>query len=233
MDIRTPSDQDAVYRDRFQPYQASSSLLVYGTQRFVAGNNSSPDLRFFDFRSPQPYRHTAGLPCSSASPSPARSYLRDVPETTAAGLSADIDVCDHWSGRQCVWHAQSASDSWRPDATMHLGDVSYDRVSSLAKSSDDASSFYCGVRGSVVEASLTLAEDITTQRVDLAAPPGWAAVKASGVSLMETGVGLCSTDEFMESFNGVPKLFQQKSSESAQGPSPRSRLDPSFRVAGE
>lgn len=230
MDIRTPSDHDAVYRDRFQPYQASSSLLVYGTERFVAGNNTGPDVRFFDLRSPKPYHHTTALPCSAEPPTPPRSFYRAAPGASTADATA---VCDPCAGRLCNWHAQSRSHSWRPDAIVHLGDPAYDRISSLAKSSDTAASFYCGMRGAAVEATWQLSEDVGASSAVRPAPPGWTASWGSGVSLMETGVSLCSTEEWSEEFNGVPKLFtQRRPPPGQQGPASRSRLDSAFRLAG-
>lgn len=219
-----------MYRDRFQPYQASSSLLVYGTERFVAGNNSAPNIRLFDFRSPKSYHHSTALPCSAQSPSPARSYYRETP-AEAMGLDegSAASVCDPWTGRLCNWHAKSQSDAWRPDATLHFGDAAYDRISFLTKASDTSESFYCGVRGAVVEASWQLSEDVTPKGLQRNAPPGWTASEGSGTSLMETGVSLCSSEEWMEEFNGVPKLFHQRY---PPNPPSASRLDSAFRVAG-
>lgn len=71
LDMRTPSDHDATYRDPFQPYNPSNALLVYGTQRFVAAGATEPAVRIFDFRYPKPYYHSDALPCSGYQPTPA------------------------------------------------------------------------------------------------------------------------------------------------------------------
>ncbi|KAL6875045.1 hypothetical protein J3F83DRAFT_729642 [Trichoderma novae-zelandiae] len=188
-DLRTPSLHDVLYRDGFQPYQASSSLLVYGSERFVAGNNCSPDLRFFDFRFPKAYHHTSAMPCSADAPLPGRPYqygaINDID-----GLRLDsFDKCDSSSGRTCTWHHLSRQDGWRPDAVMHIYSSSMDRVHSLAKASDLSTSFYCGVRGALVEATHALAEDVDAVVSRRSAPEGWQANDPEGrASLIETGV---------------------------------------------
>ncbi|PTB68986.1 hypothetical protein BBK36DRAFT_1112678 [Trichoderma citrinoviride] len=189
-DLRTPSDHDVLYRDGFQPYQASSSMLVYGSERFVAGNNCSPDLRFFDFRFPKAYHHTSALPCSANAPFPGRPYQYGA-VNDLDGLQLDpVDQCDSSSGRTCTFHHLSRQDSWRPDAVMHIYSSSMDRVHSLAKASDVSTSFYCGVRGALVEATYAVAEDVDAVASRRSAPEGWQANDPEGrASLIETGVG--------------------------------------------
>ncbi|RFU75541.1 hypothetical protein TARUN_6704 [Trichoderma arundinaceum] len=190
-DLRSPSAHDALYRDGFQPYQASSSMLVYGSERFVAGNNCSPDIRFFDFRFPKSYHHTSAMPCSASAPIPGRPYqYGTVNELDGLQLDA-VEKCDSSSGQTCNWHRLSRLDSWRPDAVMHIYSASMDRVHCLAKASDLSTSFYCGVRGALVEATYSLAEDVYSGVSRRSHPEGWQANDPEGrVSLMETGVGL-------------------------------------------
>ncbi|KAL6892835.1 hypothetical protein HDV57DRAFT_200454 [Trichoderma longibrachiatum] len=189
-DLRTPSNHDVLYRDGFQPYQGSSSLLVYGSERFVAGNNCSPDLRFFDFRFPKAYHHTSALPCSAHAPFPGRPYQYGAVNDLDGLQLAPVDTCDSASGRTCTWHHLSRQDNWRPDAVMHIYSSSMDRVHCLAKASDLSTSFYCGVRGALVEATYALAEDGDAVASRRSAPEGWQAGDPEGrASLIETGVG--------------------------------------------
>ncbi|EHK23818.1 uncharacterized protein TRIVIDRAFT_190731 [Trichoderma virens Gv29-8] len=188
-DLRTPSAHDVLYRDGFQPYQASSSMLVYGSERFVAGNNCSPDLRFFDFRFPKAYHHTSAMPCSAKTPLPGRPHQYGAINEVDELQINPVEECDSASGRSCTWHHLSRQDSWRPDAVMHIYSASMDRVHSLAKASDLSTSFYCGVRGALVEATYALAEDIDSIVSRRSASEGWQAVDPEGrASLIETGI---------------------------------------------
>ncbi|EGR47262.1 uncharacterized protein TRIREDRAFT_79708 [Trichoderma reesei QM6a] len=209
-DLRTPSDHDVLYRDGFQPYQGSSSLLVYGSERFVAGNNCSPDLRFFDFRFPKAYHHTSALPCSADAPFPGRPYQYGA-VNDLDGLQLDpVDKCDSASGRACTWHHLSRQDSWRPDAVMHIYSSSMDRVHCLAKASDLSTSFYCGVRGALVEATHALAEDVDAVASSRSAPEGWQASDPEGrASLIETGVGRRDGDSQLDeqTQTRMPELY--------------------------
>ncbi|XP_044719163.1 F-box domain, cyclin-like protein [Hirsutella rhossiliensis] len=184
LDIRTPSNRDVVYRDRFQPYCTSSSLLVYGTERFVAGGNSEAVLRIFDFRYPKPYLHFNALHCSDQSPCPeapeiAHARLSREGRQVSAGLPNQEPAtpfssrCEPGHRRVCRWHGQSRLPDWRPDATVFLGTDADDRVFSLAKASDLSDSFYCGLRGAIVEATPILAEDVHSEAAKPPAPPGW------------------------------------------------------------
>ena len=217
-DIRSPFDKVSVYRDRFQPFQGGSSLLVYGTNRFVSGSNFGPDLRFFDFRFPKSYHHTDALPCSGSSPWP--RVVRQYDDGAVGNNSLKADKCDHLRDITCNWHSQSKRDEWRPDAVLHVGNsYMYDRVYSLAKASDLSSSFYCGLRGTVMEMNLTLAEHVTPKSVERAVPSGWQVEHVTlpsweaerprpKVSLQEPGIGL---EKEYESGNmdegGVPPLW--------------------------
>ncbi|KAI9151707.1 hypothetical protein HJFPF1_08916 [Paramyrothecium foliicola] len=210
-DIRTPAESESVYRDRFQPFQGGSSLLVYGTERFVSGSNFGPDLRFFDFRYPKPYHHTDGLPCSGQLPSP--DVVRQYDARGLRSKQGSIDECDHLRGIECTWHAQSYRNEWKPDSVLHIGNSHvYDRVYSLTKASDLAGSFYCGLRGAIIEMNLSLAEHVTTKSVQRAAPPGWQVDHSqTKVSFQEPGIGL----EFEGGLggieeSGVPRMWHHK-----------------------
>ncbi|KAL6827664.1 hypothetical protein V8C40DRAFT_242509 [Trichoderma camerunense] len=209
-DLRTPSAHDVLYRDGFQPYQASSSLLVYGSERFVAGNNCSPDLRFFDFRFPKPYHHTNAMPCSENTPLPGRPHQYGAINEVDGLQINPVEECDSSSGRACTWHHLSRQDSWRPDAVMHIYSTSMDRVHSLAKASDLSTSFYCGVRGAVVEATYSMAEDVDLVVSRRSSPEGWQAIDPEGrASLIETGVGLRDGEAQLEeqTQTRMPELY--------------------------
>ncbi|PNP60227.1 hypothetical protein THARTR1_00251 [Trichoderma harzianum] len=209
-DLRTPSAHDVLYRDGFQPYQASSSLLVYGSERFVAGNNCSPDLRFFDFRFPKPYHHTNAMPCSANTPLPGRPHQYGAINEVDGLQINPVEECNSSSGRSCTWHHLSRQDSWRPDAVMHIYSTSMDRVHSLAKASDLSTSFYCGVRGAVVEAAYSLAEDVDLVVSRRSSPEGWQAIDPEGrASLIETGVGLRDGEAQLEeqTQTRMPELY--------------------------
>ncbi|KAL7924727.1 hypothetical protein ACQKWADRAFT_285796 [Trichoderma austrokoningii] len=211
-DLRSPLGHDVLYRDGFQPYQASSSLLVYGSERFVAGNNCSPDIRFFDFRFPKAYHHTSAMPCSANAPTPGRPFqFSDIGETNGLQIQ-ETGVCNASCGQTCTWHRLSKQDSWRPDAVIHIYSASMDRVHCLAKASDLSTSFYCGVRGALVEATYALGEDVYSGAAvsRRSAPEGWQASDPEGrVSLMETGVGLRDGEAQLEeqTQTRMPELY--------------------------
>ena len=225
-DLRTPSAQDAVYRDRFQPYQASSSLLAYGTEHFVAGSNHGPEIRFFDFRNPQKaYYHTNALPCSSQLPSQPPTFGH----TGQDACTQPESLCKPQDNTQCTFHHESKRDTWRPDATFHLGNTMYDRVSALAKTSDLASSFYAGVRGSVMEMKMvrTGDEDSTSHEATVVSERWVEGRPRAVLSLIETGVGLCGSPEWLHEEVGVPEPLYLKRDEDDSAPEPREgrRLD--------
>lgn len=210
--MRSPLGHDVLYRDGFQPYQASSSMLVYGSERFVAGNNCSPDIRFFDFRFPKSYHHTNAMPCSADAPTPSRPYqFSDIGEANGLQIQS-TGTCNPSCGQTCTWHHLSKQDAWRPDAVIHIYSASMDRVHCLAKASDLSTSFYCGVRGALVEATYALGEDVYSGDVisRRSAPDGWQASDPEGrVSLMETGVGLRDGESQLEeqTQTRMPELY--------------------------
>lgn len=198
-DIRTPSPYDAVYCDRLQPYDPGSSLLVYGTERFVAGSNAKPSILFFDFRQPKHYHWTSAADCSAEDPYPNPPGNGDAKKN---GIDSQTRCgrCDHESGKQCVWHERSRSDYYRPDATLMIGEPKFDRIHSLAKSSDVSDTFWCGVRGAVFETRLMLADDTTIENVRRKAPLGWRVHRPEAkISFVETGLGVRDSDDWSDS----------------------------------
>ncbi|KHO01730.1 F-box domain, cyclin-like protein [Metarhizium album ARSEF 1941] len=191
MDVRSPSPYDAVYRDTFQPYHAGGPLLVYGTERFVSGNNTAPALRFFDFRFPKPYFHSTALPCSPRKPQPTPVCSSGEPpeeEETAAWR------CEPGNGRRCTWHAAMESPCFRQDSTLWLGRRGLDRVFSLAKASDASDRFYLGLRGAIAEAQLVLDEDVPARRPSVPpCPAGWRVSEAPDTTMADTGISLCAS----------------------------------------
>ncbi|KAF5529980.1 hypothetical protein FMEXI_13818 [Fusarium mexicanum] len=217
VDIRTPSPQDAVYRDRFQPYQAGSSLLVYGTERFVSGSNTAPDIRLFDFRYPKPYHHTTALPCSPQWPFPSQKDDHIMKQGWAP--EHQPQKCDPQNGVLCYWHGASRRNYWRPDATIHIGSPTYDRIYCLAKASDLSDTIYCGVRGAILEMNLHLTEDMVHNHKQRTTPTDWSMGRPGGkISLIETGVSLTQTKEWSLDNRGVPELVVQQ-------PRPRKRIE--------
>ena len=208
MDVRTPSPHDAIYRDRWHTYDGGSSLLVYGTQRFVAGSNLSPSIRLFDFRYPKSYHHTDALPCSIETPRPEPPFER-------RGKLAGEEVhgrCDVQPRTTCNWHQSSRLDAYRPDATVIIGNEKHDRVYAMAKASDMSDTFYCGLQGTVVEIKLKLTEDVEEQDLQRPAPPGWrtSGSRKSAAALIETGVSLCREGEWTMEAQGVPPIRGQQ-----------------------
>ncbi|KAH7271258.1 hypothetical protein B0J15DRAFT_417623 [Fusarium solani] len=230
-DIRTPSAQDAVYRDRFQPYEAGSSLLVYGTERFVAGSNTAPDIRLFDFRYPKPYHHTTALPCSAQWPFPSQ---KDDHKMWRSGWAPECQQCRPADGTACPWHGLSRRNYWRPDATLHIGSPTLDRIYCLAKASDLSETVYCGLRGAILEMNLHLTSDAAYDEGPRTTPAGWRMGRPGGkISLIETGVSLCQAKEWSLDSRGVPELIVQRPQPQAQQTgSPdqmkRHRLDSAF-----
>lgn len=219
MDIRTPSLHDAVYRDRWYTYDAASTLLVYGNQRFVAGGKMASRLHFYDFRYPKAYHHTDALSCSSKLPQP------DPPFWNAGSTRDAIWSCDEGKGTICERHRRSRSDPYRPDATLHIGDSTHDRVHALAKSSDLSSSFYCGIQGAVTEVQLKLAEDVTKDDFQRSAPSGWRTTARKSplvqdVAMMENGTSLCRKGEWQLQETGFAGMWRQSRGKAATGAMP-------------
>ncbi|RDA91250.1 hypothetical protein CP533_0642 [Ophiocordyceps camponoti-saundersi (nom. inval.)] len=198
LDLRTPSNHDVVYRDRHQPHNAGASLLVYGMDRFVAGSYSEPVLRFFDFRNPKPYYQSTAKPCDSQLLSPRLDWGCDGRQRDATSiLSSRISGCDPGRDCVCVWHEHARQHDWRPDASVFLGSSRHDRVASLAKASDLSDTFYCGLRGAMVEVALHGDMDVNGRPLCAypRSPPKGCVAKANEggirrVSLLETGIGL-------------------------------------------
>ncbi|KAH6982154.1 hypothetical protein BKA56DRAFT_672912 [Ilyonectria sp. MPI-CAGE-AT-0026] len=232
MDLRTPSAHDAIYRDSFQPYEAGSSMVVYGTERFVAGSTTAPDLRLFDFRYPKAYNHTTALPCSTEWPSPSQRDPRSV-WTQDWRPDRWSPQCDFQKGSLCAWHDHSRWDYWRPDATIHIGSPTYDRIYCLRKTSDLSDTIYCGVRGAILEMNLRLTEDASSARPEQKAPAGWRMGPPAGkISLIETGDNLIQAREWALQNRGVPELIMQQpkpqSYASSAEQARRNRLDSAF-----
>ncbi|QPG94470.1 hypothetical protein C2857_006136 [Epichloe festucae Fl1] len=246
LDARTPSPHDAIYRDNFQPYQAGGPLLVYGTERFVTGNNTAPTVRFFDFRFDKPYFHSAASECSSAQPQPrvcCSSGTTNLPKLGRSGNDiASESECKPGRPGRCPWHALSRTDCYRQDATLWLGYRGMDRVFSLARASDTSDKFYLGLRGAVAEAQLVLKEDVPSRREtrNPSCPDGWRVSSVSSVTVAETGVGLCTSRVHDglhgELHSGMPALFYNKDTADEANtengladPPQRSRLDTALR----
>lgn len=239
-DIRTPSPHDAVYRDRWDVYDAGSSLLVYGSRHFVAGSNVSASLRFFDFRYPKPYHYTSALPCSSEEPYPPPPATRTTREQQylATPPAEYHETCDVAGDRWCAWHAQSREDRFRPDTTLHLGRGRFERVHALAKASDVSDAFFCGLQGSVVEVDLKLAEDAATAATTTGgvrdAPAGWRVeAPKTRIAAVETGVSLCREGEWLQQDTGYPELYYHSRNAPPRAPDRRRRYDASFRHHSE
>ncbi|PHH79205.1 hypothetical protein CDD80_5372 [Ophiocordyceps camponoti-rufipedis] len=191
IDLRTPSRFNAVYRDSNQPFSAASSLLVYGTQRFVAGDNNEPVIRFFDFRHPKPYQHSTAMPCHDSPPLPPRPGAG--PEF-GPWHEPEKTRCDPGEGTVCVWHHRVSRPEWRPDANVRLVIGRDHGVTSLAKASDLSDAFYCGLRSAFVQVDL---DDNGQHPTDLGEdrhPLGWSSGNGQSNRMFETGIGRCDAE---------------------------------------
>ncbi|ENH61819.1 hypothetical protein FOC1_g10014771 [Fusarium oxysporum f. sp. cubense race 1] len=127
--------------------------------------------------------------------------------------------CDSQNGVLCYWHGASRRNYWRPDATIHIGSSTYDRIYCLAKSSDLSDTIYCGVRGAILEMNLHLTEDTVHNHSQRTTPTDWSMGRPGGkISLIETGVSLTQTKEWSLDNRGVPELVVQQ-------PQPRKRIE--------
>ncbi|PHH62513.1 hypothetical protein CDD81_7086 [Ophiocordyceps australis] len=199
VDMRTPARHAVWYRDELQPFEPAHSLLAYGLERFVGGDHSEPLLRLFDFRWPKPYHHFNAMPCSNKSPwpPPPASVLSRGREWQGyhegAASNAAASHCDYIKGKQCKWHELSALPAWRPDSTLFLGLESSRGIFGLAKATDSSDSLYCGLRGGIMEVSLSLSGDTAASGAPpAAAPPGWKVQSREASALMETGISCCT-----------------------------------------
>ena len=212
--MRTPCGFDGVYRDRFHPYQASSSLLTFGTKRFVAGDNAHHNIRIFDYRTNDNcYQHTDALPCSQEEPTPTFKYgFRSA--VAANGAAYGDGACNPRENVTCTWHGESRKRIWQPDATLFLPVHSSYRCTSLAKASDISSSFYASARSTLFELTPKLTEDLSVGFTKIRkAPKGWwAGAPASVLAMTETGVGLTGTREWDIPDNGVPNILRMDNS---------------------
>ncbi|KAJ4293937.1 hypothetical protein N0V88_005451 [Collariella sp. IMI 366227] len=125
-DLRTPSPFDAIYQDNVDPWSNAESLMSYGTERFVAGAANGPTIQ------------------------PFMTLPNDHPTGRAR--------CNLAKGLPCHWHELSRSLYFRPNAKCYLSDslrtYRTNSVWSLARASDVSSSFYIGLSGGVIEATL-------------------------------------------------------------------------------
>ncbi|KAG6013060.1 hypothetical protein E4U54_007131 [Claviceps lovelessii] len=251
LDARTPSAHDAIYRDNLQPYDAGP-LLVYGTERFVAGKNNEPTLCFFDFRFPKPYFHSTAAPCSPLPPEPRVAASAPGPSDPNTDLDLNLATlqpvtsssCHPGHRSRCPWHALSRTDPYRQDATVWLPDRRNppNRVFSLAKASNASDTFYLGLRDAIAEAHLILAADLPPvpphqprQPRGSSAPQGWHVRPISVIKLAETGIGLRPrhSTHHPDAHARLPELFYRDENPSNESlfeeAPPRSRLDSSLR----
>jgi hypothetical protein len=127
--------------------------------------------------------------------------------------------CDSQNGVLCYWHGASRRNYWRPDATIHIGSPTYDRIYCLTKASDLSDTIYCGVRGAILEMNLHLTEDTVNNHNQRTTPTDWSMGRPGGkISLIETGVSLTQTKEWSLDNRGVPDLVVQQ-------PRPRRRIE--------
>lgn len=216
MDIRTPSPHDALYRDAFLPNETSGSLLVYGTERFIAGgfHGRVPTLNFYDFRWPtKTYYDSTALPCGDRDPLPPFGdglHRKLRPRWEPAG---DPGRCDHAAGAACRFHGAARMDYYRPDATVRVLKDCYDNIFSLAKASDLSESFYCGVGGGVLEMWWRRHRDL--RRSSSSAPNGWSAEELlhgrDRLALLETGLARCNIFDLDKMpASGLPVVHLQR-----------------------
>ncbi|KAJ6784745.1 hypothetical protein PWT90_04655 [Aphanocladium album] len=153
-DFRTAKPYESIYRNGNNPRYVSGSLITHGLERFVAGSSVSPDLHFFDYRNPsKAYFYIDAMPCSGNTPYPGYnlydSVTSELPGRTKCRPSAGIS---------CRWHRESRRSKWRPDATMRVYNLVFERVTALARSCDLSDAFYTGMQGGLLE--VRLAEDL-------------------------------------------------------------------------
>ncbi|EGU80725.1 hypothetical protein FOXB_08765 [Fusarium oxysporum f. sp. conglutinans Fo5176] len=165
----------------------------------------------------QPYHHTTALPCSPQWPFPSQKDDHIMKQGWAP--EHQPQKCDSQNGVLCYWHGASRRNYWRPDATIHIGSSTYDRIYCLAKSSDLSDTIYCGVRGAILEMNLHLMEDTVHNHSQRTTPTDWSMGRPGGkISLIETGVSLTQTKEWSLDNRGVPELVVQQ-------PRPRKRIE--------
>ncbi|TEA20362.1 hypothetical protein C8034_v000211 [Colletotrichum sidae] len=209
-DLRTPSPYDVLYRDMYQPFEAVSSLITYGSDRFVAGSAETEALKIFDFRWSKSYYHSSALPCWNGTPFP-----DPIRETSSRSLSLANVKCDHFRREPCVWHRLSREDHYRPNSRLHIMQfkgaprASNSGIFSLAKASDVSDSFYVGLAGAVAEFSTAGGDNqdgVPSAAVTAAEKRGLKA-SPSLFSFAETGDGKLSPGISMSIY--MPRLIQR------------------------
>jgi hypothetical protein len=151
-----------------------------------------------------------------------------------SGWAPECQQCRPADGTACPWHGLSRRNYWRPDATLHIGSPTLDRIYCLAKASDLSETVYCGLRGAILEMNLHLTSDAAYDEGPRTTPAGWRMGRPGGkISLIETGVSLCQAKEWSLDSRGVPELIVQRPQPQAQQTgSPdqmkRHRLDSAF-----
>lgn len=110
---------------------------------------------------------------------------------------------------------------------LHLGNVMYDRVSALAKTSDLSGSFFAGVRGSLMEMKMVRSgdEDSTSQEATVVSERWVEGRPRAVLSLIETGVGHCGSPEWLHEEFGVPSPLYLKRGDGETQIQEKSRLD--------
>ncbi|KAJ4158522.1 uncharacterized protein LMH87_009045 [Akanthomyces muscarius] len=157
-DLRTPEPFDCkYYRRGSSPQDPSSALMTHGQERFVAGSSTSPALHFFDYRSPtKAYHCTDELPSSADSPPPGRNSNNQRDERYAAMLlppeGTTTVACRPYKDIACGWDAGSRRAA--EQTTVRAHSAVFEHVVSLARSCDVADTFYCGLRGGLLETRL-------------------------------------------------------------------------------
>ncbi|KAM0286729.1 hypothetical protein ACHAQH_000749 [Verticillium albo-atrum] len=227
-DLRSPRGEDALFRDRaYQPDEPLSSLLTWGTERFVAGSNEHPHLKIFDVRRPERgYAYTDAAPCRVQGPVPA-------PQGGWDALLNARPRCDVLSGKRCGFHALGRSVGNRPSSVVILqpgpeARTRPARVHGLAKAGDASGSFYIGLPGAVAEVRLGEGgEGVSHAEARAAAVRGWKGEEAE-YSFLEIGEGRVASHmdwdglAWSESnlglrpFAGAPKLVRRTAWDKSQ-----------------
>ncbi|KAK8120167.1 hypothetical protein PG999_004287 [Apiospora kogelbergensis] len=232
-DMRSPSPIDTIYQDNFEVMTPSGALLSYGTERFIAGNARSNNVKIFDFRWNKSYLHTASLPCSSEPP-----YPSPRPPTLIKPPShPERSCCDYMTGHECRWHALSRDCYYRPNYTVYLPMVTArsSPVYSLAKPSDTSPTLYAGLAGELVEMSLREDADYLRKRPHAAVSKPLYACRRGLASILETGDGFSLSD--ISSSQRVPEMRTQSNRVQVdympQSARDRHRLDEHIQFAGD
>ncbi|KAH6690660.1 hypothetical protein F5X68DRAFT_274548 [Plectosphaerella plurivora] len=203
-DPRAPTLNSAVYRDAFQPHEPASSLLSWGTNRFITGSNNMALVKIFDYRWPKggldEYRVSDAAPCSGQVPIPSPQG-EPVDRASKQSLVGLAPCCDHIKGTRCIFHTASRTHAYRPNACLLLQPfpqpeqqryrvpAQSSRVLCMAKSSDISSSFYIGLSGAVAEMRIGCSGGGVTPWEAVAAMKRGARTQEVGYCILETGRG--------------------------------------------